>query len=300
MRTPKGDSMVISASRRTDLPAFYAEWFINRVRAEYCCVPNPFNPAQVSRISLAPRDVDAIVFWTRNPEPLMPHLAELDARGYQYYFLYTFLDYPTLLDPGMPPLDARVATFRRLANVVSAERVLWRYDPIVLSTKTPPAFHVDAYGRIASHLQGATTRSIISFVDIYRKLGKRLRRLEEQGCRVEEPTGEDLAEIVPPMVETAAANGMQLQSCAEKLDLARFGVLPGKCIDDAHIESALGAKVDGRKDPSQRGACGCVASRDIGCYDTCLHGCAYCYATSSLERAKANHAAHDPEGPQLV
>ena len=292
--------MIISASRRTDVPAFYTEWFMNRIREGYCCVPNPVNPAQVSRVSLVPEDVDAIVFWTRNPEPLMSHLAELDARGFSYVFLYTVLDCPPLLDPGMGPLDTRLAAFRQLADHVRTERVAWRYDPIVLSTKTPPAFHEDAYGRIAEQLRGATTRSIISFVDIYRKLKRRLKQLEEQGCRIAEPTVEDLAELMPPIVKAAAVNGMSLQSCAEALDLATFGVLPGNCIDDGWLANALGVTVKAKKDSSQRVACGCVASRDIGCYDTCLHGCAYCYASSSLARAKVNRAVHNPEGSQLV
>lgn len=273
---------------------------MNRIRAGYCRVPNPINPTQVSEISLKPEDVDVIVFWTRNAAPLLPHLDELDARGFRYYFLYTALDNPPCLDPGMGPLDARIATIQTLAERLGPERIVWRYDPIVLSTKTPPQFHIETFGRIAEELRGCTKRSVISFVDLYRKLKKRLARLKADGCAIREPEEEDLRELLPSLVKLAAANGMTIQSCAEQLDLTPFGVEPGKCIDGALIERLFGISVTSQKDAAQRSACGCVASRDIGCYDTCLHGCLYCYATSNPEQAAKNHRAHDPESPQLV
>ena len=125
--------MIISASRRTDIPAFYAEWFIRRIRAGYCLVPNPFNSQQVQRVSLLPEDVDAIVFWTRNPRPIFSHLAELDERGYRYCFQYTLMDNPAPIDPASPHPPASVATFRDLAHRISPQRVIWRYDPILIS-----------------------------------------------------------------------------------------------------------------------------------------------------------------------
>ncbi|MCP4644737.1 MAG: DUF1848 domain-containing protein [bacterium] len=292
--------MIVSASRRTDIPAFYAAWFMNRVRAGNCVVPNPFNPNQVSQVSLLPGDVDAIVFWTRNPDPLLPHLAELDAIGYRYYFLYTVLDNPDALDPGMPPLDCRLDVFRRLVEAVGPDRVVWRYDPIALSNLTPVSFHLDTYERLAVRLRGLTRRSIVSFVDLYRKLRKRLAALAEEGCVLVEPKEEDLARLLPGLASAAGANGMTIQSCAEERNLAPYGVAPGKCIDGAYLEQVLGVTVDGRKDRSQRAACGCVASRDIGCYDTCVHGCAYCYASSDFERARANFEAHDPDSDRMV
>ena len=150
--------MIISASRRTDIPAFYAPWFMNRMRAGYCTVPNPFNRSQVSRISLRPEDVDVIVFWTRNPRPLLPALDELDDRGYRYYFQYTLLDNPRTLDPKSPPVDAAIATFQTLAERIGPARVIWRYDPSVLSSATGADFHLERYARIAAALrQGVKT-----------------------------------------------------------------------------------------------------------------------------------------------
>ena len=146
--------MIVSASRRTDIPAFYAEWFMNRVRAGTCDVPNPFNPQQVARVSLQPDEVDGIVFWTRHPRPLFPHLAELDKRGYRYYFQYTLLDNPRLIDPKVPPLETSLATFRELAERVGPDRVVWRYDPIVFSNVTGRSFTGKLMGASPGRLRG--------------------------------------------------------------------------------------------------------------------------------------------------
>ena len=295
--------MIISASRRTDIPAFYAPWLMNRLRAGFCTVPNPFNRNQVSRISLLPQDVDAIVFWTRNARPLLAHLAELDDRGYRYYFQYTILDNPRLVDQKTPPLEQAIATFQALAAHVGPQRVIWRYDPIVLSEQTDAAFHLDRYAWIAEQLAGCTTRSVISVLDRYKKAEGRLRAVAEQGLAIAgeaDDTWPGFAALIQGMVQSATANGMEIVSCAEEIDLARYGVRPGKCIDDDYIFAAFGLRVGGTKDPSQRAACGCIASRDIGMYDSCLFGCQYCYATSSFDRARANHAAHDPLATSLL
>jgi hypothetical protein len=295
--------MIISASRRTDIPAFYAPWFMNRIRAGYCTVPNPFNRSQVSTISLRPEEVDVIVFWTRNPRPLLPALDELDARGYRYYFQYTLLDNPRALDPKSPPVDAAIATFRALAERIGPARVIWRYDPIALSSATGADFHLERYARIAAALRGSTLRSVVSVMDMYRKIEKRLAALAAQGIAfADQPANQraDFARLMTGLATIAAANEMEIQSCAEELDLASFGIRPGKCIDDDYIRRVFGLQLDLKKDPSQRAACGCVVSRDIGMYDSCLFGCAYCYATSSFARAAVNHAAHDPAGEALL
>jgi len=287
--------MIISASRRTDIPAFYAEWFMNRIRAGGCDVPNPFNPRQVSRVSLRPEDVDVIVFWTRNACPLLPYLGELDHLGHRYCFLYTVVDHGRELEPGGPALEAALRTFRQIADAVGAARVVWRYDPIVFSDATGVAHHRETFGRIAGALAGHTTRCIISLVDLYAKVRKRLGSLG-----VREPTRSELDELIPSMVSTANAAGITLTSCAEEVDLATYGVRPGKCIDDEWIRQAFGIEVAYAKDPGQRKACRCVTSRDIGMYDTCPAGCVYCYATNDPERACARHAGHDPSGTRLV
>ncbi len=295
--------MIISASRRTDIPAFYARWFINRVRAGYCEVPNPFNANQVSRISLQPQDVDVFVFWTRNPKPLFPYLDELDLRGYRYYFQFTLLGYPRPLDGKSPSLKAAIAIFRELAERIGPERVVWRYDPIVFSNITGVDWHLEQYARIAEALRGATRRSVISLMTPYAKLKTRLSALARQGIHVTPFDGRhtpQFARLMRSLAKTAAANGMTIQSCASEHDLRPYGIRPGKCVDDDYIREVFGVEVGHKKDPSQRAACGCVVSRDIGMYDTCLFGCAYCYATRSFARSRRRFAAHAPWSPTLI
>ena len=295
--------MIISASRRTDIPAFYAKWFIHRIREGFCTVPNPFNPNQVSRISLKPCDMDVIVFWTRNPAPLIPYLNELDDLGFRYYFQYTLLNNPKELDRNGPGFERSIDTFQRLSQKVGADRVIWRYDPIVLTEKTDMRFHMETYQEIAEQLRGFTRRSVISLMDPYRKIQKRMSELEKKGLKVidlQDSKGNRFGTLMRTLAETAYENGMEIVSCTEDVKLSNYGIKPGKCIDDEYIKIIFDIDVDDKKDPSQRKACGCVKSRDIGMYDTCLFGCQYCYATSSFERARKNHAQHDPNSPLLV
>jgi len=292
--------MIISASRRTDIPAFYAEWFMNRIQAGYCAVPNPFNKKQVSYISLKPEDVDVIVFWTRHARPLLPHLAELDRRGYKYYFLYTLMNNPQQIDPKSPSLKTSLDTFREISDRIGKERMIWHYDPIVISTITSPEFHQKTYRHIAEKLKGYTARSVISVVDIYRKVAKRLRTLASEGIEIIDCDAETLRYLMKSMSGVAKKNGMEIFSCAEELDLEPCGIQPGKCIDDEYIKKIFGFDVTHKKDPSQRGACGCVASRDIGMYDSCLFECIYCYATTNIDRAKERHREHKATSPSLI
>ena len=292
--------MIISASRRTDIPAFYARWFMNRIREGYCTVLNPFNPKQVSRISLKPEDVDVIVFWTRFPGPLMPYLSELDERGYRYYFLYTLMHNPRVLEPKSPSYRKSLHAFRHLAERIGREKVIWRYDPIVFTGITDASFHMETYRHIAEQLKGHTNRSIISIVDIYRKARKRLKLLEEQGIFIMQPEEEKINELMKRISASAAINGIQIQTCAEDPKFASYGIQPGKCIDDKLIRHVFGLEVPHLKDPSQRSHCGCVASRDIGMYDTCLFGCVYCYATARFDRAGERHSKSDPDAPSLT
>lgn len=295
--------MIISASRRTDIPAFYAEWFINRIRAGYCTVPNPFNRNQVGYVSLAPDKVEVVVFWTRNPRPLFPYLAELDQRGYRYYFQYTVMNNPRSIDPKSPPLAASLKTFKELADRVGLERVIWRYDPIVFSNLTGVQFHRETYTEIAQALRGYTFRSVISIVDDYRKATKRIRDLAQEGVEIVAYEGSPsprFDQFMHDLVATAQANEMEIVSCAEEINLQSYGVRPGKCVDDDYIEKVFGLAVQPQKDPTQRDACGCIVSKDIGMYDSCLFGCRYCYATTSFERAKVHYQEHNPESPSLV
>lgn len=293
--------MIISASRRTDIPAFYSEWFMNRVREGYCLVPNPFNPDQVARVSLKPGDVDAIVFWSKDPVPLFPHLGELDRRGYRYYFLFTLNGYGLELEPNLPPVEARVAAFRELSVRLGPERVIWRYDPIVLSNRTGALFHEETFAGLAAGLAGATRRVVVSIVDYYRKTERRLARLAGDGYRFDKGSAAEahVKALLKCLREIAVGHGIAMQSCAEETDLRDASIAPGSCVDGELLHRLWGVEAPG-KDPNQRAACGCVVSKDIGVNDTCLHGCRYCYATRSDAFARARWRRHDPHAPALL
>jgi hypothetical protein len=294
--------MIISASRRTDIPAFYAQWLINRVKAGYLTVPNPFNRKQISTVSLKPEDVDVIVFWTRNPRPLMPYLKILDELELRYYFQYTLLGYPKHIDPKSPSLENALSTFRDLADMIGAKKVIWRYDPILFSNVTHPEYHLEQYQKIANALAGYTHRSVISIVDEYAKNRSQFQKLAEVGITIQHPQSAEtwLTNFIRDIVSIAGEHNMEIFSCAEEINLTPLGVKRGKCIDDDLIHELFGINVTSEKDPNQRLPCGCVVSKDIGMYNTCLYGCAYCYAIRSIESAKNNYKKHDPLSPSLL
>ncbi|HEX2948337.1 MAG TPA: DUF1848 domain-containing protein [Armatimonadota bacterium] len=294
--------MIISASRRTDIPAFYAPWLLQRLREGYCEVANPFNPRQVSRIPLTPEAVDVLVFWTRNAAPLLPHLAELDARGYRYYFQYTLTGYGRVFEPGAPEIDSAINTIHRLADRIGPSRVCWRYDPIVLANVMPPAYHLAQFARLADALQGAVDRVTISVMDAYRAGMRRLAQLQSCGIAMQQPAVDEpiIQALLRGIADIAHQQKMPIYACAEPVDLAPLGILPGKCIDATYMHRVFGLTVSSRKDTSQRGACGCVQSKDIGAYDTCQHGCLYCYATKNFQRAAENYTRHQADAPALL
>lgn len=280
---------------------------MNRVRAGFCEVPNPYNASQVSVVRLDPDAVDAVVFWTRSPRPMLESLPELDRRGFRYYFQYTLIGYPRSLDPLAPPARTAVETFRRLSGEIGSRRVIWRYDPIVISAATPPDDHRRRFERLARALEGFTRRVVISFVDDYARTRRRMAALSSQGAApipiVPGSSGalpDEIAALVSDLAGCAAAHGMEIHSCAELLDLQPYGVAPGKCIDPHLLEQVFGIELHSGKDPYQRPACGCAASKDIGMYDSCLFGCSYCYATGSFARARRSYRIHDPNGPALL
>ncbi len=306
--------IIISASRRTDIPAFYAEWFMNRIRAGYCIVPNPMYPKQKTKpVSLRPEDVEMIVFWTRDPRPLMKYLPELDARGYKYYFQYTILGYPREIDPKCPGIDKTIDTFSELSALIGKEKVIWRYDPILFSSLTSMQWHKDRIEKISEELKGKTEQLVISFIDPYRKTKIRMEKETDDMFRLDDDAfdAEGYLELAKWIGFVMQKKGFRVVTCAEQLDLSAYGIEHGKCIDDTIIQKIINSdrkdlfgvldyKVTSRKDPVQREACGCVKSRDIGINSTCLFGCKYCYATSSIALAKKNFSGHDKNNECLV
>jgi len=251
-------------------------------------------------VSLRPEDVEVIVFWTKNPEPLIKHLRELDDRGFRYYFQYTLTGYPQALEPQVPELKKGISTFKKLADRIGPEKVIWRYDPIVISNITDSDYHKKQIDHIARELEGSTHRLVISVVDEYRKARINFDRLEKQSINIERQISEDqVRDIIEFAVDRTKRSKMEAFSCAEILNLKPFGLMPGKCIDDHYIKRVFGIDVTSEKDKSQRSECGCVRSKDIGAYDTCLHGCLYCYA-GILSAAKKNETNHFPDSPSII
>lgn len=292
--------MIISASRRTDIPAFYSEWFMRRIHQQYCLCVNPFNRHQVTQVSLQPEYVDALVFWTKNAEPLLSRLPELDARGYRYYFQYTLNGYGELFEPNLPELERCIETFLQLSERIGAERVIWRYDPVILSSRTDVSYHQQRFGYILERIQAATCRIVISIVDDYRKASHNFKRLQVQGLTIQtDYRAEQLASLCTFMSEQAGRHNIPVYSCAESFDLTPFDILPGKCVDGDLIARLFNVQVKAGKDRSQRRECGCLQSKDIGFYDTCLHGCAYCYA-GTLQSGLRNRVKHEVDSPMLI
>lgn len=294
--------MIISASRRTDIPAFYSEWLMNRIRAGYCQVPNPLNVKQVSWVSLDPADVEAIVFWSKNPAPLIPYLDELDQRGFHYYFQFTLNNYPRAIEPNVPSLESRLDTFKKLSERVGALRVVWRYDPIIISNMTDYIFHRERFSWIADELRGATQRVMVSIVDFYKKTENRLSRLEkEENFLFERDVQYSLkvSDLLKDLHQISMQNNIEIFTCAEETNFSSVGVRPGKCIDDGILMQLQPKMIKYKKDPAQRNSCFCSISKDIGSNNTCMHGCQYCYSTTSLEVAQRRHSEHDPDSPVL-
>lgn len=291
--------MIISASRRTDIPSFYSDWFKNRIMEGYCQVKNPFNAKSVADISLKPEDVEAFIFWTRDASPFKQNLFLLDNMGYFYYFQYTLVDYPDFLESDKRTLKEKLLSFKELSNMIGYKRVIWRYDPVFLSERTGYRYHIESFGKIAREVAGYTQRVIISFVDLYPKV---IRTLGLQiGEEVLDPArleGEKaFADFVLRLKETAADAGMSIGSCAEKIDLTRWGIKRGKCIDDALIGPFIKQVPSSRKDPGQRALCRCVVSKDIGRYGSCPRGCLYCYAAKG--GVSQGNMGHDKTLPFL-
>lgn len=293
--------MIISASRRTDIPALYSEWFMSRVRAGWCAVPNPLNSKQVSHASLDRDDVDAIVFWSKNPAPMLPHLAELDSRGFRYYFQYSLNDYPLELEPNIPSVVDRLRTFLDLSKHIGPLRVIWRYDPVIISNLTPVQFHVERFARIAEELHGATRRVVVSIVDFYRKTDRRLSQLEREGFVFDRQAAcsAGMVELLKDLAAIAREQDMEIFTCAEGHDLSQTGIPPGRCIDEQLLNRLWGLNLPYTKDPSQRELCLCTQSKDIGMNDTCIHGCPYCYATGDQALARRRYGEHDPRSPAI-
>lgn len=285
--------MILSVSRRTDIPSFYSDWFFKRIKEGFLYVRNPMNPHQISRIVLSPDIVDCIVFWTKNPEPMLSRLNEL--QDYCYYFQFTLTGYGRDIECNVPhKKEKMIPVFKELSAKIGAERVIWRYDPIMFTAKYTKEYHLKAFEQIAKALNGYTKRCVISFVDTYAKNQRNLNALHEY--RLQET---ELKIFAKELSTIAQENDMEIVACAEKIDLSEYGISHSCCIDKALIEKIIGCRIKAAKDKNQRSECGCIESVEVGTYNTCKNGCKYCYANYSPESVIDNCRKYDVNSPLL-
>ena len=325
IETPKGSvegiaPVIISASRATDIPAFYADWLVHRLKTGYVKWVNRFN-GQLRYVSFS--KTRAMVFWTKNAEPMMTYLPELDKRGINYYFTYTLNDYEKeKLEPNVPPLQLRIDTFKRLSDTIGKGKVVWRFDPLILTNTITVDALLDKICGIGKQINAHTEKLVISFIDInpYKKVRQNLVTAGFRDCK--EFTIEDMTGIAKGLREINRGWDIEIATCAEATDLSAYGINHNKCIDDGLMirqfshdkglmdfleyvppgegllpfADAKGKRTKAMKDLGQRKDCGCVPSKDIGQYDTCINGCIYCYANTSPRIAQMNYQKHRSEG----
>lgn len=286
--------MIISASRRTDIPSYYSDWFFNRIKEGFVLVRNPMNIHQISKIKLTPDVVDGIVFWTKNPVPMLNKLGGL--KEYMYYFQFTITPYGKDVEANLPPKNNEILiAFKRLSDMVGVDRVIWRYDPIMISERYPLEYHVRAFGKIAEELHDYTRKVTISFIDEdYRGVKSNIKELAPADFPISTQV-----ELSSELAKTAHNYGLAIDTCAEKIDLQQFGIQHARCIDGNLFHKLLGRHLNAYKDKTQRLECGCIASIDIGMYNTCRNGCLYCYANYSQNTAADNFMKHNPASPLI-
>jgi hypothetical protein len=286
--------VIVSASYRTDIPAYYGRWFLARLRAGFCRVANPYG-GKPARVSLRPEDVDGFVFWTRNCGPFLPVLKELKSRGMPVVVQFTITGYPRALEAAVQRADRAVAQLRALARRFGPRVAVWRYDPILFTSLTPPEWHARNFARLARALAGATDEAVISLADDYRKTRRNLAAAARTHGFAPLPPPDDLGAFLRELGAAAAGHGMRLTACTEP----GLGVEPARCIDAGRLSDIAGREIAARVRGNRPG-CLCHESRDIGAYDGCAQGCAYCYAVADRAAAKRNLAAHDPLGEFLI
>ena len=287
--------MIISASRRTDIPAFYSEWLVNRLKAGSVLVRNPLNPGQVGKISLSPEVVDCIVFWTKNAAPLMRKLAVIESMGYSYYFQWTVTSYDRSIEPNLPAQADIIRSFGALSDRIGADRLVWRYDPVIVNHELTIEYHFRQFDLLCKKMQGHTHHCVFSYVDRYRKLGKRAAEI-----LTADMDPQTMLNIAAKFAEIAGEYHISLEACCEEMNLEPFGIRPASCIDRQRVERIAGYAIKAQKAKGQRKNCGCLESVDIGAYDSCGHGCIYCYATSRGRITQENMLRHDKTSALLI
>lgn len=285
--------MIVSASRRTDIPTYYSDWLFNRLKEEYVLVRNPMNIHQIGRVNLSPDVVDGIVFWTKNPAPMLNRISELER--YNYYFQFTLTAYDRDVEPNIPSKNnVIIPTFQNLSKAIGREKVIWRYDPIFFNDRYTMDYHCRYFRVLAAKLGDYTEKCTVSFLDIYRHTARNTKPL-----KIHPEIKEQQLELMQCFSEIAKEHGFYIDTCSEAIELDKLGISHAHCIDKALFERIGECRLKIDKDPNQRSECGCIASIDIGTYNTCKNGCLYCYANYSRDTFIKNAQVHNPNSPLL-
>lgn len=290
--------MIISASYRTDIPAFYAAWFLNRLAAGYARTVNPYG-GQTSIVPLTGDAVDGFVFWTRNLEPFFGALDAVRARNIPFVVQYTVTGYPRALDAATIGHRRAIDHIQAVAGRYGPEVAVWRYDPIVFSSLTPPTWHHRNFDRLCGAMKGRVGEVVVSCAQIYRKTARNLSAAA-RAAQFEwwDPPAEEKRALLIGLAEIARAHGLRPTLC-DQPDLRSDGIGEARCIDAERLSRVAGRSIAAPRRPHRK-TCGCWASKDIGAYDSCPHGCAYCYAVNSRGIAKRRFRGHNPRSEFLV
>jgi hypothetical protein len=290
--------MIVSASYKTDIPAFYGEWFLNRLNAGFARTVNPYS--RRSQTVLLTRDnVDGFVFWTRNVGPFLGVLDEMRQRGFPFVVQYTITGYPRALDRATIAPEHAAEHLHRLSRTFGKAVCVWRYDPVVMTSLTPAGWHIDTFARLSGAVSGAVDEVVLSFAHAYRKTRRNLNAAGRRaGFDWSDPDPSEKVTLLSRLAAIAAEHGITASLCGQP-ELLTTGLRDARCIDAGRLEKAAGHPIAAIRKP-HRERCGCFASRDIGAYDSCPHGCAYCYAVGSQSLAKQNVARHGPDSDSLV
>ncbi|MBF0166316.1 MAG: DUF1848 domain-containing protein [Alphaproteobacteria bacterium] len=290
--------MILSASYRTDIPAFYGDWFRNRLKAGYVRIENPYG-GKPSTLSLRKPDVDGFVFWTRNIEPFLPVLDALCTQAYPFIVTQTLTGYPKALEERMADANRAIRAMRQVAERFGPRVLVWRYDPILITSLTPSEWHLENFSALARGLRGACDEVVVSFAQIYQKTRRNLAvAAQKHGFSWQDPDISAKRALIARLAGIARGEGMRLSVCCQP-DLIPEGAQAARCIDPDRLREIAGVEFP-FKFKGTRPDCGCAESRDIGAYDSCPHGCAYCYGVSGREDALKRYKAHDPNGEFLI
>jgi len=290
--------MIISASYKTDIPAFYGAWFLERLKAGFCRTVNPYG-GRVQTEALDRASVDGFVFWTRNAGPFLGALEAVAERGDPFVVHFTITGYPRALDAATIAPDDGVAQLRHIARRHGGRVPVWRYDPVVISSLTPPEWHLDTFRRLARELAGTVDEVVLSFVQVYRKTARNMAAAARaHDFQWRDPKADEKRALLADLAAVAAEHGLRATVCGQP-ELLGKGLAEARCIDAGRLAAVAGHPIAAAARP-HRERCGCASSRDIGAYDTCPHGCVYCYAVSSRGAARRRHRAHDAAGAFLL